>query len=70
MGYALGNLFTTIEVFDPPSTPAMEVRVVPQFRGTPVSVSEIGFTPGKKATNVRLRYSGIPQGLLRPLSVW
>jgi carbohydrate-selective porin OprB len=29
MGYALGNLFTTLEVFDPPSTPAMEVRVVP-----------------------------------------
>jgi carbohydrate-selective porin OprB len=80
MGYALGNLFNTIEVFDPPSTPAMEVRVVPlsnvyiksmvlagdpspfshnptglvpQFRGTPVSVSEIGFTPGKKATTVR-----------------
>lgn len=80
MGYALGNLFTTIEVFDPPSTPAMEVRVVPvhnlyvksmvlagdpepflhnptglvpQFRGTPVSVSEIGFTPGKKATSAR-----------------
>jgi porin len=80
MGYALGNLFTTIEVFDPPSTSAMEVRVVPfrhfyvksmvlagypepflinptglvpQFRGTPVSVSEIGYTPGKKATNVR-----------------
>jgi len=80
MGYALGNLFTTIEVFDPPSTPAMEVRVVPihhfyvksmvlagdrepfahnptgfipQFRGTPVSVSEIGFTPGKKASSVR-----------------
>src|SRR5215813_10301734 len=80
MGYALGNLFNTIEVFDPPSTSAMEVRVVPlhnlyvksmvlagdpapfshnptglvpQFRGTPVSVSEIGFTPGKKATSVR-----------------
>ena len=80
MGYALGNLFTTIEVFDPPSTPAMEVRVaplhhfyvksmvlagdrepfahnstgfVPQFRGAPVSVSEIGFTPGKKAPTVR-----------------
>jgi len=80
MGYALSNLFTTTEVFDPPSTPAMEVRVVPvrnfyvksmvlagdpepfahnptgfvpQFRGTPVSVSEIGFTPGKKATSVR-----------------
>ena len=66
--------------FDPPSTPAMEIRVVPlhnlyvksmvlaavrapfsqnptglvpQFNGTPVSVSEIGFTPGKKASSVR-----------------
>jgi len=27
--------------------------LVPQFRGTPVSVSEIGFTPGTKATSVR-----------------
>jgi carbohydrate-selective porin OprB len=80
MGYALGNLFTDFESFDPPSTPAMEVRVVPiphvyvksmvlagdsnpyshndtgfvpQFRGSPVSVSEIGFTPGKKASSVR-----------------
>jgi porin len=80
MGYALGNLFTDFESFDPPSTPAMEVRVVPlhnlyvksmveaedrepfahnitglvpQFRGVPVSISEIGFTPGKKATSVR-----------------
>ena len=80
MGYALGNLFTDYESFDPPSTPAMEVRVVPvrslyvksmveaedrnpfahnptglvpQFRGVPVSISEIGFTPGKKATSVR-----------------
>jgi carbohydrate-selective porin OprB len=80
MGYALGNLFTTIESFDPPSTPAMEIRVVPiphfyvksmvlagdpapfshnptglvpQFRGDPVSVSEVGFTPGKKASSVR-----------------
>src|SRR6202021_3487591 len=26
---------------------------VPQFRGVPVSVSEIGFTPGKKASSVR-----------------
>jgi porin len=75
IGYAFGNLFTTLESFDPPSTPAMEVRVVPkhnfyvksmvlagvrspfsqnptglvpQFNGTPVSVSEIGFTPGKR----------------------
>jgi carbohydrate-selective porin OprB len=80
MGYALGNLFTDFESFDPPSTPAFEVRMVPvhnlyvkgmveaedrtpfahnptgfvpQFRGVPVSIYEIGFTPGKKATNVR-----------------
>ena len=80
MGYALGNLFTTLETFDPPSTPAMEIRavpfhdfyvksmvmaavrspfsqnptgLVPQFNGTPVSVSEIGFTPGKLASSVR-----------------
>src|SRR5215469_16921009 len=80
MGYALSNLFTDFESFDPPSTPAFEVRVVPvphfyvksmveaedrtpfahnptgfvpQFRGVPVSISEIGFTPGKKATSVR-----------------
>ena len=80
MGYALGNLFTDLESFDPPSTPALEVRVVPihnfyvksmvlaavrspfsqnptglvpQFNGTPMSVSEIGFTPGKKASSVR-----------------
>jgi porin len=80
MGYALGNLFTTLESFDPPSTPAMEIRVValdnlyvksmvlaavrspfsqnptglvPQFNGTAMSVSEIGFTPGKKASSVR-----------------
>jgi porin len=80
MGYALGNLFTDFESFDPPSTPALEVRVVPirslyvksmveaedrepfthnptglipQFRGVPVSLSEIGFAPGTKATGVR-----------------
>ncbi|MGA2850337.1 MAG: carbohydrate porin [Terracidiphilus sp.] len=32
MGYALGNLFTTYESFDPPSTPAMELRVLPFTR--------------------------------------
>jgi carbohydrate-selective porin OprB len=80
MGYALGNLFTTLESFDPPSTPAMEIRVVPihnfyvksmvmaavrspfsqnptglvpQFNGTAVNVSEIGFSPGKNASSVR-----------------
>jgi porin len=29
MGYALGNLSTTFETFDPPSTPALEARVIP-----------------------------------------
>ena len=80
MGYALGNLFTDFETFDPPSTSAIEVRVVPaehlyvkamvaaavkepfainstglvpQFRGGPASVYEIGFTPGQKASSVR-----------------
>ena len=80
MGYALGNLFTDFESFDPPSTPAAEIRVVPlehfyvksmviaedrdpfahnptglvpQFHGGVVSVSEIGFTPGKPATSIR-----------------
>jgi len=80
MGYALGNLFTDYESFDPPSTPAAEVRVVPihnlyvksmvvaedrnpfahnftgwvpQFRGEPVTISEIGFSPGRKASGVR-----------------
>jgi len=80
MGYALGNLFTDFESFDPFSTPAAEVRVVPleylyvksmviaedrdpfshnptglvpQFHGGTVIVSEIGFTPGRKASSVR-----------------
>ena len=80
MGYALGNLFTTFESFDPFSTPAMEVRVVPfdnlyvksmvfpqdrspfsnnptglvpQFRGAPVIVSEVGITFGQKATSLK-----------------
>jgi carbohydrate-selective porin OprB len=80
MGYALGNLFTTFESFDPFSTPAMELRIipldevylksmvlasdrtpfsnnptglVPQFRDDPVVVSEIGYTPGQKASGVR-----------------
>jgi len=78
--YGFGNLFSTYESFDPPSTPAAEVRVipashfyiksmvfaadrtpyshnltgfVPQFRGDPMLVSEIGFSPGRKASAVR-----------------
>jgi len=96
MGYALGNLFTDFESFDPSSTPALEVRLVPahnvyvksmveaedrepfahnptglvpQFRGSPVNISEIGFTPGRKASSIRAfdgvesrnRYSGLYQ---------
>jgi porin len=80
LGYALGNLSNTFESFDPPSTPAAEVRVaplrwlyaksmvlaaspapfsqnptglIPQFHGTAMSVSEVGFSPGKKASSVR-----------------
>jgi carbohydrate-selective porin OprB len=80
IGYALGNLSTTFETFDPPSTPAAELRViplhwfyvksmvlgadraqyahnptgfVPQFRGGPLSVSEIGLSSGRDATSVR-----------------
>jgi porin len=80
MGYALDNLSNTFESFDPPSTPAAEIRVapfrwlyvksmvlaasaspfsynptglVPQFRGSPMSVSEIGVSPGTKASSVR-----------------
>jgi porin len=94
LGYAFGNLFNTHEAFDPPSTTAAELRViprqhfylktmvmagdpdpfahnptgfVPQFRGSPVTVAEIGFTPGQPAVNVRgfdnvasrRRYSGL-----------
>jgi porin len=78
--YGFGNLFSTRESFDPPSTPAAEVRVipashfyiksmvfaaeptpyahnptgfVPQFRGDPMSASEIGFSPGRNASVVR-----------------
>jgi carbohydrate-selective porin OprB len=79
MGGPTDNLFNTFESFDPPSTPALEFRVipfkhfyvksmvlaedrlpysnnttgfVPQFRGTAVSVSEIGFTPGQTVTSI------------------
>ncbi|KRR04501.1 hypothetical protein CQ10_17480 [Bradyrhizobium valentinum] len=95
MGYALGNLGTTLETANPFATPAAEIRIVPidhlylksmvmagdpspltsnptglvpTFRGHPVLVSEIGFTPGRNATsgtadNVESRkgYSGLYQ---------
>ena len=79
MGGPTDNLFNTFESFDPPSTPALEVRVVPinhvylksvvlsqdrlpysnnttglvpYFNGPPVSVSEVGFTPGRNASSI------------------
>ena len=96
IGYALGNLGTTYESYDPPSTPAAELRVaplkylyvksmvfaadripyahnltglVPQFKGAASSASEIGFSPGQKASDVhafdnvdsRRGYSGLYQ---------
>ena len=74
--YGFENLFSTYESFDPPSTPAAEVRVipashfyiksmvfaadpapyahnptgfVPQVHGDPMSVSEIGYSPGSES---------------------
>jgi porin len=96
LGYAMGNLSATYETYDPPSTPAFEVRtipvrnfyvksmvfaadrfpythntsgLVPQFRGAAMPVAEVGFTPGKKAADVRSQdtvesrrgYSGLYQ---------
>jgi len=79
--YGFGNLSAaTYESFDPPSTPAAELRVipaahfyvksmvfaadrapythnptglVPDFRGAAASASEIGYSPGRKASAVR-----------------
>jgi porin len=53
MGYALGNLFTTLESFDPPSTPAMEVRVVP-----------IHYVKSMVMAAVRAPFSQNPTGLV------
>jgi porin len=78
--YGFGNLFSTNESFDPPSTPAAEVRAIPashfyiksmvfaaerapyahnptgfvsQFHGDPMSVSDIGYSPGRRVSAVR-----------------
>jgi len=83
--YGFGNLSAaTYESFDPPSTPAAELRVipvahfyvksmvfaadrapythnptgfVPDFRGAASSASEIGYSPGTKASAVRAQDS-------------
>ena len=56
MGYALGNLNATYETFDPPSTPAAELRVIPRKHffvksmvyaadRTPFTHNQTGFVP-------------------------
>src|SRR5262245_53812727 len=73
MGYALGNLFTDIESFDPPSTPAAEIRVVPThdvyvkamvLAGDPAPFSHnpTGFVPGLHGTAVRVAEVGFTPG--------
>ncbi len=80
LDYAFGNLTASVYAsFDPPSTPAAELRavpvdhvyiksmvfaadrfpyahnrsgLVPQFRGAASSASEIGWTPGQRASGV------------------
>jgi hypothetical protein len=96
LNYALGNLSTTLETFNPFATPAAEIRIapidhfylksmvmagdpspstsnptglVPQFRGSPVVVSEIGFTPGSERNLGARRRRREPERIFRRLSV-
>lgn len=55
MGYALGNAFNTLESFDPPSTPAMEIRVIPTHNIYMKSMA---------MAEVRSLYSQNPTGLV------
>jgi porin len=73
MGYALGNLFTDLESFDPPSTPAMEIRVVPIHNlyvksmvmaavRAPFSQNPTGFVPQFNGTPVSTYEIGFTPG--------
>ena len=73
MGYALGNLFTTLESFDPPSTPAMELRVVPVHNvyvksmvmaavGSPFSQNPTGLVPQFNGTPLSTYEIGFTPG--------
>jgi carbohydrate-selective porin OprB len=73
MGYALGNLFSTIEVFDPPSTAAGEVRVVPTnylYLKTmlmdgdpkPFTHNKSGFIPAFRGNGVSVYEIGLTPG--------
>jgi porin len=73
MGYALGNLFTDLESFDPPSTPAMELRVVPVHNlyvksmvmaavGSPFSQNPTGLVPQFNGTPLSTYEIGFTPG--------
>src|SRR5271170_4669830 len=62
MGYALGNLFTTRESFDPPSTPAMEIRVIPlhNFYVKSMVAAAVGSPFSQNPTGLVPQFNGIP----------
>jgi porin len=62
MGYALGNLFTTRESFDPPSTPAMEIRVMPvrNFYVKSMVAAAVGVPFAQNPTGLVPQFNGIP----------
>jgi porin len=62
MGYALGNLFTTRESFDPPSTPAMEIRVIPLHNLYVKSMvaATVGSPFSQNLTGLVPQFNGIP----------
>jgi porin len=62
MGYALGNLFTTRESFDPPSTPAMEIRVIPihNLYVKSMVAAAVGLPFAQNPTGLVPQFNGIP----------
>src|ERR1700683_1392602 len=73
MGYALNNLFTTYESFDPASTPAAEVRIVPARHlyvtsmiesedRTPYANNITGLVPQFRGVPVSIAESGYSRG--------
>src|SRR5258705_5963086 len=65
MGYALGNLFTTLESFDPPSPPALEVRVAP----TPTLYVKSTVLPPVRCPSSRNPTALVPHFTARPVRV-
>jgi porin len=62
MGYALGNLVTTRESFDPPSTPAMEIRVIPlhYLYVKSMVATAVGAPFSQNPTGLVPQFNGIP----------